>query len=202
MKKIAGFLLILIMLILASGCSNVGQTNDISTDESVVGNIEIDIDYSSVIRVEKQGYIPVSTDSIKNILKNTDRFEISEFQHMGDTYVDVFCELDKVDGNNIASIFFTADGDNITKMISYNFSKDALQGEDESSIRWGLDVLIKILGDNLTDDIWNDILLLAEKNESVDAFGTDYEGYSNSDAGIKLIYADLGSNIQIDIRTT
>jgi len=200
MRRIVCFLLILTILLSASGCGRVEQSDDVSTNNSVVSNTEVDIDFSSVIQVEKQGYIPISTDSIKSILENTGRFEISEFPHMYDSYVDVICELDKVDENSIASIFFTSADDNTAKMISYNFSKDALQGGDEASIRWGLEVLMKILGDELTDDIWNDILLIAEKNESVGAFGTDYEGYSNPDTGIKLIYADLGGNVQIDIK--
>jgi len=200
MRRIVCFLLILTILLSASGCGRVEQSDDVSTNNSVVSNTEVDIDFSSVIQVEKQGYIPISTDSIKSILENTGRFEISEFPHMYDSYVDVICELDKVDENSIASIFFTSADDNTAKMISYNFSKDALQGGDEASIRWGLEVLMKILGDELTDDIWNDILSIAEKNESVGAFGTDYEGYSNPDTGIKLIYADLGGNVQIDIK--
>lgn len=200
MKRIACFLLILTILLSASGCGSVELADDGGADNSVVSNTEVDIDFSSVIRVEKQGYIPISTDSIKSVLESTGRFEISEFPHMYDSYVDVICELDKVNENSIASIFFTSADDNTAKMISYNFSKDALQGGDEVSIRWGLEVLMKILGDELTDDIWNDILSIAEKNESVGAFGTDYEGYSNSDTGIKLIYADLGGNVQIDIK--
>lgn len=200
MRRIVCFLLILTILLSASGCGRVEQSDDVSTNNSVVSNTEVDIDFSSVIQVEKQGYIPISTDSIKSILENTGRFEISEFPHMYDSYVDVICELDKVDEKSIASIFFTSADDNTAKMISYNFSKDALQGGDEASIRWGLEVLMKILGDELTDDIWNDILSIAEKNESVGAFGTDYEGYSNPDTGIKLIYADLGGNVQIDIK--
>ena len=43
------------------------------------------------------------------------------------------------------------------------------------------------------------ILSIEARNENADTLGTDYGGYSNSDTGIKLTYADLRSNIQIDI---
>lgn len=200
MKRIVCFLVILTMLLSSSGCDSIEDHATVNTENSTVSNPEIDIDFSSVIQVEKQGYLLVNTDSLKSVLNSTGRFEISEFPHMYDDDIDVFFELDKVDGNSIASVFFTSTDDNTTKRVSYNFSKDALQGGSEASIRWGLDVLLQTFGDKLTDDIWNEILSIAEKNESVGAFGTDYEGYSNTDTGIKLIYADLGGNVQIDIK--
>ena len=198
MKRLVCFLCMLLVLVSASGCGSVEPSDDVSTNHSAVSNTEAEIDFSSAVPVEKPGYLPVSTDSIKDILKSTGRFEISEIPQM--YVVDVLCELDKTDESNLAILWFAADEDNTTKKVSYNFKKDAVKDGHEDSIRWGLDVLMQILGDELTDDTWSDILAIAEKNESVGAFGTDYEGYANADTGIKLIYADLGNNVQIDIR--
>lgn len=193
MKKILSCFFALILLLSMVGCSDNEQPN---TTSSYKNNSTVDIDTSSIIRNEKPGFIPVSTDSIKDVLKNTGRFEILEVPQLSG--VDVFCGLDKVDGNSIASVNFTI-SDDATTMVSYNFSKDAVQEQSESSVRWGLDVLLHIFSDSLTDDTWNEILLIASKNESVGSLGTDYDGYSNADTGIKLIYADLGSSVQIDI---
>lgn len=195
MKKILLFLIILLLLLSMVGCSNAGKPN---ADQSNTNNTTIDIDTSLITRIEKAGFIPVSTDSIKNVLKSTRRFEIAEVPQLsGD--IDVHCGLDKTDSDSIAHISFTVLDDNATTMVSYNFSKTAVKGQNERSVRWGLNVLLHIFDDSLTDDAWNDILAIAAKNDSVGGLGKDYDGYSNADTGIKLIYADLGNSVQIDI---
>lgn len=211
MKKILLFLIALLLLSLV-GCgnarkpdtdqSNTNNTNNVEANNSTnaeANNSTIDIDTSLIIRIEKAGFIPVSTDSIKNVLKSTRRFEISELPLLSGN-IDVHCGLDITDSDSIAHISFIVLDDNATTMVSYNFSKTAVQGQNERSVRWGLNVLLHIFNDSLTDDAWNDILAIAAKNDSVGALGKDYDGYSNADTGIKLIYADLGNNVQIDIK--
>ncbi len=200
MKKTLLYFIALILLLSMVGCNN-NHIREQSTTaihhNAETNNSTVDIDTSSIVKIEKSGYIPVSTDSIKAVLEETGRFEITEIPHLSG--IDVFCGLDKVDGNNVASVSFTISDDNATSMVSYSFSKDTVQGQSKNSVRWGLDILLHIFGDSLTDDTWNDIVSIGYKNEDVGALGTDYDGYSNVDTGIKLIYADLGSNVQIDI---
>lgn len=204
MKKRLSFLITLLILLSMIGCNNVESPDSVQlhtnkTNNVDANNLPIDIDTSSIIKIEKSGFIPVSTDSIKSVLKSTGRFEISEMPLLsGD--VDVNCSLDKTNDDNIAHISFIVLDDNATKMVSYNFSKTAVQGQGESTVRWGLNVLLNIFGDSLIDDAWNDILAISAMNNEVGALGTDYDGYSNEDSGIKLIYADLGDYIQIDIK--
>lgn len=201
MKKMLLYSISLVFLLSMVGCSNDGHISEQSTiainHNAEPDNSTVDIDTSSIVKIEKSGHIPVSTDSIKAVLEETGRFEITEIPHLSGT--DVFCGLDKADGNSIADISFTISDDNATSIVSYNFSKNTINQETESSVRWGLDILLHIFGDSLTDDTWNDIVSIVYKNEDVGALGTDYDGYSNINAGIKLIYADLGSNVQIDI---
>ena len=199
MKRIGLCSIALVLLLAMVGCSSTEQPNSSKPNTIAPDNSTVDIDTSSITRIEKTGCISVSTDSIKGILTDTGRFEIAEIPQLGG--VDVICGLDKENGESIAGIIFTVLDDNTTTMISYNFSKDAIQGKSKDPVRWGLDILLRILGDSLSDDTWDDILAIAEKSESVGGFGTDHEGYSNPDAGIiELIYADLGNNVQIDIR--
>lgn len=196
MKKIVLYIIATIILLATAGCGSTEQPSNDNPSPIEPNNSAVDIDTSSVVRTPQQGLISVSTDSIKEVLTGTGRFEIAEVPQLSG--VDVFCGLDKENGNSIANVNFTA-LDNATAMISYNFSKEAVQGQTESSVRWGLNALFQILGDKLTDEIWNDILSVAARTESVGDFGTDFDGYSNPDTGIKLTYADLGSNVQIDI---
>lgn len=202
MKRISLCFIAILLLLSVTGCNNSEHKNEQSTTaihhNAETNNSTVNIDASSIIKIEESGYIPVSTDSIKAALEGTGRFEITEIPHLNG--IDVFCGLDKIDGNSIADITFTVSDYNATTMVSYNFSKDMLKHDMESSVRWGLDVLLQILGDSLNDDTWNDIISIAEKNEEVSILGTDYDGYSNDNIGIKLIYADLGSNVQVDIK--
>lgn len=204
MKKILSLLITLFILLFMVGCNDGKNSDNIHPCTSKANNIDnndssIDIDSSLITKIEKADFIPVSTNSIKDLLNNTGRFEISEIPQLnGD--IDVFCDLDKTNGDSTASIAFTVLEDNATDMISYNFSKTAVQGQGESTVRWGLNILLNIFDDSLTDDVWNDILAIAASNNEADGLGTDYDGYSNKDTGIKLIYADLGDNVQIDIK--
>lgn len=201
MKRISLCFIAILLLLSVAGCNNSEHKNEQSTaaihHNAEINNSTIDIDNSSIVKIEESGCIPISTDSIKAVLEGTGRFEITEIPHLNG--IDVFCGLDKIDGNSIADITFTVSDDNVTTMVSYNFSKDMVKHDMEGTIRWGLDVLLQILGDSLNDDTWDDIISIAEKNEEVIALGTNYDGYSNDDIGIKLIYADLGSNVQVDI---
>lgn len=134
MKK-SLFFITLLMLLSMIGCNN-GESSDRvqlhtnKTNNVDANNSSIDIDTSSISKIEKAGCIPVSTDSIKSILKSTGRFEISEISLLsGD--IDVCCYLDKTNDDSIAFASFIVFDDNATQMISYNFSKAAIQGQGE-----------------------------------------------------------------------
>lgn len=197
MKKLIYYLLTLLIILSFTGCGRTENHAAEKPSESIIDNTVYDIDTSSVQHIDKTGCVPVSTDSIKEILTATGRFEVSEIPNLNG--VDVFLWLDKNDGESIANISFTESDDAATEMVSYNFSKDTLHSSSEGSVRWGLDALLQVFGDRLTDETWNSITSIADSNENVGAFGTDYEGYSNSETGIMLTYADLGDHVQIDI---
>ncbi len=185
--------MILLVSLALLGCSNNEPSSYVTPD-----NTPIKIDIDSIEKISNPGCIPVRTTSIKENLLATGRFEITEFSKpFGD--VDVHFSLDNRKDNAAASVFFT-EIDETTTIISFNFSKKDINGDISASIRWGLDALLQTLGDCLNDDIWDDLLTIAAKSEDVGAFGTDFEGYSNQDTGLKLIYADLGNNVQVDIR--
>lgn len=202
MKRKSLYFIAFILLLAMVGCNNSEHKSE-RTDTDIKHNTDddnstLDTDAISIVKIEESGCIPVSTDSIKAVLEGTGRFEITEIPHLNG--IDVFCGLDKIDGNSIADIIFTVSDDNTTTMVSYNFSKDMMEQKMEISVRWGLDMLLQIFGGSLTDDVWNEIISIARKNQDVGDLGTDYDGYSNADIGIKLIYADLGSNVQVDIK--
>lgn len=194
MKKISICFFIFILLFSMAGCNCI-KTGTVDTNAVDVDNSLVNIDSSLIIRIEKTGFIPISTDSIKGILQDTGRFEISEVACSDGK--DVFCSLDKEEDNCVASVSFKAYDGNSTAMISYNFSQNMLQGETKNSVRWGLDLLFRIFGECLSDDIWNDILSIVSDDEVVDNSDAYCESLANS--GIKLVCTDMGNSIRVDI---
>ena len=179
-----------------------GSVMDADTKQA---NAIIGIDASELIRVSAPGCLPINTESIKTILSSTGRFAYNRISWPGGggAAADVYFELDKPDGDNAegaAQAFYQVLDENTTQMISYNFSKTMVHGDKHDAVRWGLDLLLRIFGTALTDEIWADILAVAAKSETEDAWGTDYAGYADEATGIRLIYANLGSNVQIDIK--
>lgn len=161
-----------------------------------------------VARVEKidvEGYLPVTVNSLEAVLSASGYFTIEEVeqpQSDGRTPIAVYGWLGK-DGNHwSAGIYFceTNTSSNATDIVSYNFLKSDVTGEKEKDIQQGLSLLLQAFEVDLTDDMWKEIMAIAQKPGSSGILGTDYDGYSNEQAGIRLIYADLGESVQIDIR--
>ena len=211
MKKISA-LLVLLMICLC-GCMNTSLTNDEPHDSDIAmsdanlqpSNSMVDVDQSKIIKVDDPGCLPVSTESIHDILSGAERFSYQRITNLpgGGAIADVYFELDKPDGKDsegIASISYQILADNKTQIISYNFKKSAINGVNNNAIRWGANVLLHIFGAELTDEIWADIAIIANKSETEDPWGTDYEGYADEVSGIRMIYGNLGKNVQIDIR--
>jgi len=97
-------------------------------------------------------------------------------------------------------LFYEVLPENSTTILSYNFSKADVNSEGHDTIKWGLDLLLRIFETELTAEAWTDIMAVAAKGETEDAWGTDYEGYANKEAGIRLVYGNLGEKVQVDIR--
>ena len=198
MKRTSIFALIILIAFsfILSGCTN----DKAPTNDAPKNNAVIDIDTSKIIRVNIAGRIPISTDSIRDILVETSRFNFSEIPFENGV-TDYHFSLDKNGDNSSARLFFSVLPEKSTEIISYNFSKAAVKGNQSEDIKWGLDLLLHILGTELTDGTWGDILDIVSKSGTVGALGKDYEGYKNEACSIRLVYADLGENVQIDIRT-
>ena len=188
MKKIA---ILLTFLLCLSACGNqeiiMPQTQN---------NTAIDIDASRLIRVDMPGYLPVSTKSIRDILDETGRFSYQRITFPESAIANVYHHIDE----DLASLFYEVLPESTTTILSYNFSKNDVRGEGHDAIKWGLDLLLRIFGTELTVEAWADIMAVAAKSETVDAWGTDYEGYVDKDTGIRLVYGNLGEKVQIDIR--
>ena len=203
MKKTLVYLQIILViysLCCLVGCNNEKKYATKTSDVISKDNDYVDIDSSTLIRVEAIGRIPVSTDSIRDILQKTGRFEFKEI-HFENGVSDYNFGLDKNGGNDCtAHLSFQVLPGMSTEIISYNFSKATVMSDQSEDIRWGLDTLLRIFETELTDETWEDILEVAESSEKVGALGVDHKGYENEHAGIRLIYADLGDNMQIDIR--
>jgi hypothetical protein len=203
MKRVSVLLILLIFCL--SGCTGSRErANPVSTPDTHVSqdNSVIDIDTSKLVKVEVQGRLPISTESIKAVLTDTGRFTYNRVELPGGN-IDLHFSLDKPDGDDFAGaarIFFSVLTENTTEIISYNFSKSEVNGNKQDTIKWGIDLVLHIFGTELTDETWADITEIASKLDDIGAMGADYEGYADEEAGIRLIYADLGENVQIDIR--
>lgn len=164
---------------------------------------------SSAAQIEKidvEGCLPVTVNSLEAVLAASGRFTIEEVeqpQSDGRTSVAVYGWLDKDGDHWPAGIYFceTDTDHNAAGIVSYNFLKSDVTGEKEKDIRWGLSLLLQTFEVDLTDDMWNEIVSIAQNDRPAEALGTDYNGYSSELAGIRLIYADLNESVQIDIRT-
>jgi len=153
-----------------------------------------------IIRVDKPGCLPVSTKSIKAVLDSTGRFYYQKIM-LPDGVINVDFSLDRTDENEgWARLFYEVLPGDTTTILSYNFSKADVNGEAQDAIRWGLDTVLRILGVELTDDAWADIMTIAAKPEKQDAWGTDYAGLVDETAGVRLIYGNLGEKVQVDVR--
>ena len=193
-------ILIVCSLCCLSGCNNDKTSGNTPSNAAPKNNDFIGVDTSKLIRVDVAGRIPISTDSIREMLLETGRFDFNKIPFENGV-TDFNFSLDKNGGNDgTANMSFQVLPGKSTEIISYNFSKSAVKGSQSEDIKWGLDVLLHILEAELTDEAWSDILEIASKSQEVGKLGTDYEGYKNESAGIRLIYADLGKNVQIDIR--
>lgn len=163
---------------------------------------------SSAAQIEKinvEGCLPLTVNSLEAMLAASERFTIEEVeqpQSDGRTSVAVYSWLDKDGDHWPAGIYFceTDTDHNATGIVSYNFLKSDVTGEKEEDIRWGFSVLLQAFEVDLTDDMWNEIRAIAQNGRPAEALGTDYEGYSDEPAGIRLVYADLSKSVQIDIR--
>lgn len=164
---------------------------------------------SSAAQIEKidvEGCLPVTVNSLEAVLAASGRFTIEEVeqpQSDGRTSVAVYGWLDKDGDHWSAGTYFceTDTDNNATGIVSYNFLKSDVTGEREKDIQWGLSILLHAFGVDLTDDMWEEIMIIARNDSPSEALGTDYDGYSDELAGIRLIYADLSESVQIDIRT-
>jgi len=210
------FCLIILLAVCLCGCSkeinpkkiglNETAPNDAVSDSAVdiPDNLVIDIDISKIVKVDAPDCLPVSTTSIREILSDTGRFAYDRISYPvgGGAVADEFFRLDKTDseGSYPARVSYQVLSGNTTQIISYNFNKSAINGNEHDAVKWGLGVLLRIFGAELTDNAWSDIMEVAAKSETEDAWGTDYEGYADEENGIRLIYANLGNNVQIDIR--
>jgi len=202
--KIISVLLILLILCLSGCTGGGGQDNPIYTPDTNTPQVNsmIDTDTSELITVDVPGRLPISTESIKAVLTDTGRFTYNRVE-LPEGNIDLHFSLDKPDGDDSAGaarISFSVVSENTTEIISYNFSKSDVGGNKQDTIKWGLNLILHIFGTELTDETWSDILDIASKSETVGAMGQDYEGYKNEACGIRLVYADLGENVQIDIR--
>lgn len=163
----------------------------------------------SAVQIEKidvERYLPVTVNRLEAVLAASGRFTIEEVEHSqsdGRTPVAVYGWLDK-DGDrwSAGTYFCEIDTDNhATGTVSYNFLKSDVTSEMEKDIQWGLFVLLHAFGIDLTNDMWEEIMIIVRNDGSSAALGTDYDGYSDEMASISLIYADLSESVQIDIRT-
>lgn len=206
--KRTSILLVLLILCL-TGCTNSGgQDNEPSATEVYIpqDNSTIDIDTSKLVKVEVFGCLPISTESIEDVLSSTGRFtyeRITLTAAPGCAIADIYFHLDQPAGDDsggAATVAYQILSENTTQIISYGFSKSAVNGDKHDDIKWGLDLTLHIFGTELTDETWADIMEVAAKSETEDAWGTDYEGFIDETNGIRLIYGNLGDSVQIDIR--
>lgn len=207
MKKYCA--LFMILAIFLCGCANnatPGQPSptpaaSTAAPQSSQQSSTPNVDASSLIRVDAPGCLPVSTVSIQEALTRTGRFTFQQVQLPGGN-TDVYFRLDQPDGedSDTAHIAYSLFTEDTTQILSYHFSKADVCGEKQAAIKWGLDLILQIFGTRLTDSTWDDIMDIAAKSETADPWGTDYEGYASQSSGIRLIYANLGGNVQIDIR--
>ena len=186
------------------GCAEESNPPILDNDQPSIAdtqsNTPVEVDISNSIKIDKNGFLPISTVSMQEILNTySERFDELLITHEnGD--IDMRYSLDKTeDGMSKAGITFKNEGDGEAIILSYNFAKADANGDHAQSIRWGFDLVTQIFSIELTDDIWSEIMDVASDDKEVGAMGTDYEGYSNEDSGVRFIYADLGENIQIDI---
>jgi len=189
MKKILSIVQVILFLLCLTACGSANQSSQ--TDAKSV----------SIQKIDLEGYLPVTTESITNVLKRTGRFAISETK-FNTGAVDVYGVLDKNGDEEAARVTFceTDIDHHATDFVFYNFLKSDVLGTKETAIRWGFSTLLSAFEVELTDDIWNAVLEVAQKAGSAGALGTDYDGYADEQAGIRLIYADLGESVQIEIR--
>ena len=155
---------------------------------------------AEIIRVDKPGCLPVSTKSIKAVLDSTGRFYYQKLT-LPDGVINVDYSLDRTDeSEGYARLFYEVLPGDTTTILSYNFSKSDVNGEGLDAIRWGLDTILHIMEVDLTDEAWADIMAVAAKPEKQDAWGTDYAGFMDEKAGVRLVYGNLGEKVQVDVR--
>lgn len=184
------------------GCAR-GQTPLQEPQGKGQDNNAISIDVSKIAKANEPECLPVKTTSIREILNGTGRFANTriDFPERGGALADEIFSLDKSDSDTkAAGISYQVLAGDTTQVISYNFSKHAVNGDEHEAIKWGLDLLLHIFGTQLTHEAWDDIMLVAAKAETEEAWGTDYAGFSYEESGIRLIYSNLGSGVQVDIR--
>lgn len=201
MKKSIQFtFMIIILSLLLSGCGKNKTSAETPSHYYPKNNSKIHVDTSNNIRINIAGRIPIHTDSIKDILMETGRFQFSKIP-LENGIIDYRFSLDKNESEDksAAGLFYSVLPENSTNIISYNFRKVDAKGNQGEDLKWGLDVLLHLFGTELTDKIWDDILDIASMSGTIGAMGKDYEGYKNETCGIRLVYADLGENVQIDI---
>ncbi len=189
MKKILSIVLAILPLLCLTACKSADQS------------FQTDAEPVSIQKIDLEGYLPVTTESITSVLKSARRFTISEIK-LDTGAVDIYGVLDKNGDEDAARVTFceTDIDHHATDFMLYNFLKSDVLGAKETTIRWGLSVLLSAFEVELTDDIWSAVMEVAQKTGSAGALGTDYDGYADEQAGIRLIYADLGECVQIDIR--
>lgn len=208
MKKNILLISMMVMILLA-GCSNqtAQKSNPESSQTAVVSNNDsVDISKFSIKKIEDKDSLPVAVSSIKEVLTSTGRFHEGEVTGDSDSLQvqDVFFDLGVVqkDGNVTAS--FTIHQDikspkDSTKLVSYSFTKSDMQMDKSKDIRWGLKTFLQLFNVELTDDMWNDIVVVSNMAGDTAGMGTDYWGYGDEGKGIQLIYANLADTVQIDI---
>ena len=195
MKKM---LISLVIMLIFCGCDNSVQPTEppepqTQSPADIVDNSETTIDSSKVMRIDEDGFLPVSAASVKNTLSDFERFNYGQLIHEQGG-IDVWFTLD----DWIAQVFFSIEPRDRLHTISYNFEKATALDGDGDSIRWGLDLLLQIFEIKLTDEMWAEITRIAEMPKSDDPMGTDYDLCAH--AGVRVICANLSENIQIDIK--
>lgn len=137
--------------------------------------------------------------TIQTTLENSGRFQ-TESVEQEDGHFDMILSLDKENGQSVADVSFSDYGNESADIVSYTFSKESALA-NEKDIRWGFSLLMDAIGSELTDEIWQDIMEIATKNEQVNPLGNDYDGFSDDKKAFFMIYADLGDTVQIDIHS-
>ena len=201
-RKFIFLLLVLFTGILITGCS-LKTSKDDDIDISNIDNKSFVIDKDSIITIDNNNRLSVSTESIKKNMINTGRFYEGKIFNLEDGTYDARFYLDKYndDQEGIASLFYNVKNNpkNSTEIVSYNFSKENFE-KYKDNIYWGLEVILSIFDVDGTEDIYKTIEKNA-KTTSTSQLGDDYECYQNEGKNIRVICANLKYAIQIDIRT-